>query len=60
VRFRSLRRLYNWCVAEEIIEVSPMAKMTQPHVPEQPTPVLTEAELGRFPRSPPVRDLSSA
>jgi site-specific recombinase XerD len=48
VRFRALRRMFNWMVDEEIIERSPMAKMTQPHVPEQPTPVLTEAELGRL------------
>jgi len=48
VRYRALRRLFNWCVDEEIIDVSPMAKMTQPHVPEPSTPVLTEAELGRL------------
>jgi site-specific recombinase XerD len=45
VRFRALRRLYNWMVNEEIIAVSPMAKMTQPHVPEQPVPILIESEL---------------
>jgi len=45
VRFRALRRLYNWMVAEEILAVSPMAKMTQPQVPEQPVPILTEADL---------------
>jgi len=45
VRYRALRRFYNWMVTEEIIEVSPMAKMTQPHVPEQPVPILTGQEL---------------
>jgi site-specific recombinase XerD len=45
VRFRALRRFYNWLVDEEIIAVSPMAKMTQPQVPEQPVPILTESEL---------------
>jgi site-specific recombinase XerD len=45
VRYRSLRRFYNWMVDEEIIEVSPMAKMHQPQVPEAPVPILTEREL---------------
>jgi site-specific recombinase XerD len=45
VRFRALRRLYNWMVDEEILAVSPMAKMTQPQVPEQPVPILTEPDL---------------
>lgn len=45
VRFRALRRFYNWMVAEEIITVSPMARMTEPSVPEQPVPVLTDADL---------------
>lgn len=48
VRFRALRRMFNWCVDEEIISSSPMAKMTQPAVPDQPVPVLTEAELTRL------------
>jgi site-specific recombinase XerD len=45
VRYRALRRFYNWMVTEEILDVSPMAKMSQPHVPEQPVPILTEPEL---------------
>lgn len=45
VRFRALRRLYNWMVDEEIITVSPMARMSEPHVPEQPVPILTDADL---------------
>ena len=45
MRFRALRRFDNWMVAEEIITVSPMARMAEPHVPEQPVPVLTDAEL---------------
>jgi len=46
VRFRALRRFFNWLVAEEIIDRSPMTRMVEPHVPEQPVPVLTDAELG--------------
>jgi site-specific recombinase XerD len=45
VRFRSLRRFFNWMVAEEIIEVSPMQRMRQPSVPDEPVPILTEREL---------------
>jgi site-specific recombinase XerD len=45
VRFRALRRFYNWMVAEEIIDSSPMARMSQPSVPEQPVPILTERDL---------------
>lgn len=45
VRYRALRRLYNWMVDEEILDRSPMARMGQPHVPEQPVPILTTAEL---------------
>ena len=32
-------------LAEEIIDASPMARMSQPQVAEQPVPILTEAEL---------------
>jgi site-specific recombinase XerD len=45
VRYRALRRFFNWMVTEEIIEVSPMRKMHQPSVPEEPVPILTEREL---------------
>jgi site-specific recombinase XerD len=45
VRYRALRRFYNWMVDEEILAVSPMAKMTQPQVPEQPVPVLPLDEI---------------
>ena len=48
VRFRALRVFYNWMLREEIIEVSPMAKMSQPHVAEQPVPILSEQELSRL------------
>lgn len=45
VRFRALRRFYNWLTDEEIIARSPMERMTQPHVPEQPVDVLSDSEL---------------
>lgn len=45
VRYRSLRRFFNWLVAEELIDKSPMIGMVQPNVPEQPVPVITDEEL---------------
>jgi site-specific recombinase XerD len=48
VRYRALRRFYNWMLAEEIIQVSPMAKMSQPQVAEEPVPVLSEQELTKL------------
>jgi site-specific recombinase XerD len=45
VRYRALRRFYNWLVAEEIVEKSPMAGMSAPSVPDDPVPVLTDAEI---------------
>jgi site-specific recombinase XerD len=45
VRFRALRRFYNWLVDEEIMTASPMARMIEPAAPEQPVPILSDAEL---------------
>ena len=45
VRYGALRRFYNWMLAEEILTVSPMAKMSQPQVPEQPVPILPLDEV---------------
>jgi site-specific recombinase XerD len=45
VRFRALRVFFGWLVREEIIEISPMVRMRQPHVAEQPVPILNEQEL---------------
>jgi site-specific recombinase XerD len=47
-RFKALRAFFNWCVEEDELDVSPMAKMQKPHVPEQPTAVLSEEELVRL------------
>jgi site-specific recombinase XerD len=48
VRFRALKVFYGYLVREEIIDVSPMARMSPPHVAEQPIAILSEAELGRL------------
>ena len=44
-RYQDLNVLFKWCVEEEEIEVSPMAKMTPPMLPEVPVPVLGDDEL---------------
>jgi site-specific recombinase XerD len=48
VRFRSLRRFFGWMVAEEIIEVSPMARLAMPKVPRNPVPVLGDDQIERL------------
>ncbi|SET98325.1 phage integrase N-terminal SAM-like domain-containing protein [Geodermatophilus poikilotrophus] len=46
--FRALQQFSGWLVREEAMTRSPMARMRAPHVPEQPTPVLTDEELRRL------------
>lgn len=42
--FRALQQFFKWWAAEEEFP-NPMADMSPPHVPEQPVPVIREAEL---------------
>jgi site-specific recombinase XerD len=44
-RYRSVRVFFGWAVAEDEIPSSPMAKMKQPMVPEQPVPLLAHAQV---------------
>lgn len=44
-RYQDLQQFWKWCVEEEEIDVSPMAKMTPPLLPEVPVPVLDDDEL---------------
>src|SRR5918997_2028613 len=48
VRFRSLQQFYRWAVAEELIDTTPMAGLSPQTIPEQPVPVLDEAQLARL------------
>ena len=43
--YRSLQQLFRWLVDDGEIQRSPMERMTAPHVPEQPVPVLSVEEL---------------
>lgn len=45
VHFRSLRAFYNWAVAEEIIERSPMRGLTAPTVTDKPPSVIPDGNL---------------
>jgi site-specific recombinase XerD len=45
VRFRALRAFYNWCVAEEFLDRSPMARMLAPSVTDRPVPVIPDDGL---------------
>jgi site-specific recombinase XerD len=43
--YRGLRRFFEWLVEEGEIKESPMARMKPPRIPENPPPVLSEAQL---------------
>lgn len=45
VRFRALQQFFSWLVDEEEIEVSPMAKLRPPKIPEQLTPVQDDVAI---------------
>lgn len=47
-RFNSLRRFFNWLVAEDEIEASPLARLHPPKVPDAPPPVLELGDLSRL------------
>src|SRR5690348_9567323 len=41
-QYRSLRTFFNWLVAEDEIDASPMAKTKAPYVPDQPVPIVRD------------------
>jgi site-specific recombinase XerD len=45
VRFRSLKQWFRWCVEEEELDTSPMARMSAPNVPDKPVKMLSNDEL---------------
>jgi hypothetical protein len=50
--FRSLQQLYRWLDDEDEIDASPMARMSPPHVPDIPVPVIPPRSSARS--SPPI------
>ncbi|MDQ6797804.1 MAG: tyrosine-type recombinase/integrase [Actinomycetota bacterium] len=47
-RYRCLQQFFKWLVEEGELTESPMARMRPPSVPEDPVPVLADAELKRL------------
>jgi site-specific recombinase XerD len=47
-RYRNLQQFYRWAVEEELVEVSPMAGLRPPTVPESSVPVLDEAAISQL------------
>ena len=47
-RYRGCQAFFRWCVGEEIISDSPMAKMKPPKVPESPVPVLRLEDIQKL------------
>lgn len=47
-RYRSLAVFFNWCVEEDEIAVSPMARMKAPRVPDKATDVITVEEIRKL------------
>jgi site-specific recombinase XerD len=46
--YRSLQQLFNFLIDDGEITSNPMERMSPPSVPEQPVPILTDAELVRL------------
>ena len=44
-RYRSLQQFWRWCVIEGEIKDTPMKNMSPPKVPEDPPPVMTQADI---------------
>lgn len=44
-RYRALQQFFRWYVEEDEVEVSPMARMSPPAVPELLVPVVPEDDL---------------
>jgi site-specific recombinase XerD len=47
-RYRGLKTFFLWAVEEEEIEVSPMARLKAPIVPETPAPIPDKADIKRL------------
>ncbi|MFN8149411.1 MAG: tyrosine-type recombinase/integrase [Candidatus Nanopelagicales bacterium] len=45
LRFRSIQQFFKWCRREDELDVDPTEGLTVPQVPEQPVPVLSDADV---------------
>lgn len=44
-KYRNLRAFYNWCIAEELLDVSPMLRIPEPAVPARPVPIVPDEQI---------------
>jgi site-specific recombinase XerD len=47
-RFRSLAQFWKWAIDEGEVKASPMARMSEPQVPDVPIPVIPEDEIAKL------------
>jgi integrase/recombinase XerC len=47
-RFRSVRVLFNWCAEQNEIEISPMARMKEPHTEQRPPDAPSDEDVRRM------------
>jgi site-specific recombinase XerD len=59
IRYRALQQFFKWAVEEGEIDVSPVAKMKPPHIPEEPPPIVTTEDLTRLLKSCDGKDFQS-
>lgn len=45
IRYRQIRAFFNWCVKEEILDLSPMRRMEEPGTVDAPVPVLEDDQI---------------
>ena len=48
IRFRALRAFFNWAVAEDEIDMSPMRGLKEPRGKDEPPAVLSDEDLRRW------------
>lgn len=58
-RYRAIQQWFAWMVEEGEIETNPMARMSPPHVPEQPVEVLSTEQIRALLKSCDGRDFVS-
>jgi site-specific recombinase XerD len=58
-RYRGLHSFFTWAVKEEILPAHPMQGMKPPHLPEEPVPAVTDAQLRRLLKACEGRDFTA-
>jgi len=58
-KYRRLQQLWRWLAEEGEIDDSPMRRMSPPHVPDKPVPVIPEADLRALVAACSGRDFTS-